>query len=243
MQVPKIVWQTWKTREVPDKWKPSQQAIKIFCSDWEYVLTTDEDNRNFVIARFPEYLALYDSFEKEIYRADMIRYMYLYTYGGVYLDLDLQLVKSLDDLLEYGDLFLVKTPNFGGYTNAFMASAPGNVFWLRCLEEIERRSVNKPFYIQGDLKVLYTTGPSMITKVVSEYNRPFVTIPYKLGHPCSVCDTYDGVCEDEDSYVLELEGSSWSTSAKLMHFLYCRWKLILVIIVLIILLYILFRYM
>ena len=233
-KIPKIIWQTWKTHQVPDKWKTSPESIQRFCPGWTYHLTDDQENLQFVKEHFPQFLDLYQSFDREIYRVDMVRYLRLYLYGGVYLDLDLELIKPLEDLLtEEGNLYLVRTPNLGGYTNAFMASAPGVEFWIRCIHEIANRVVHKPFYIQGDLKVLWTTGPQMITSVATKYNRPFVTIPYALGHPCTVCDNYDGVGDLSQAYVKELEGSSWSTSASVVHYVWCRWYAILALLLLI----------
>jgi len=234
MGIPKIIWQTWKTHDVPDKWKESSVSIKKWASDWKYYLTDDQDNLRFVQMEYPEYLSLYQSFDKEIYRADMIRYLLLFKYGGLYMDLDLKLKCSLNSLFkDDADLYLVRTPNWNGYTNSFMASNPGCRFWLKCIEEIAHRKISKPWYIQGDLKVLWTTGPGMISEVIKEYDQPFMTIPYLLAHPCNICDHYlNRSCFDSRSYVEELEGGSWSgPMAKVTHFLICQWKFILAFLI------------
>jgi len=233
MGIPLLIWQTWKTHRVPEKWADSPKSIHKWAPEFHYRLFDDEENRLFVEEQFPEWLPLYLSFDREIYRVDMVRYLRLYRYGGVYMDLDLKLKLPLSDLFTSdADLYLVRTPNGGGYTNSFMASKPGCLFWLYCIEEIHHRVKHKPWYVQGDWKVIWTTGPSMITKVVSEYDRPFVTVPYKLGHPCSVCDHYRGACISESSaYVEELEGSSWtSPSVKLVHAVYCEWQTVLLML-------------
>lgn len=241
MRVPKRIWQTWKTSEVPEKWRSSPESIRRLCPDWEYVLTTDEQNREFVQKEFPQFLDLYMSFDREIYRVDMVRYLLLYKYGGVYMDLDLELLRPLEDLLDIdSELYLVRTPNLGGYTNALMASAPGVTFWLDCIAEIAHRVQYKPWYIQGDLQVLWTTGPSMITSVAARYTHPYVTIPYRLGHPCSVCDNYRGTGDLSQAYVKELEGSSWSGSAAIVHYFMCCTGTVLAILGVILLLIFLF---
>lgn len=243
MGIPKIIWQTWKTHQVPDKWKASPESIRHHCPDWSYRLMSDLQNLEFVQQEFPEYLSLYRSFDREIYRVDLVRYLLLYRYGGVYMDLDLKLKRPLDQLFKgHHDLYLVRTPNLHGYTNAFMASRPGCPFWLRCIEEIQRRSQNRPWYILGDLRVLWTTGPGMITRVAQDYNRPFVTIPYLLGHPCSICDHYlNRPCSSEESWVEELPGSSWTGMAShLFRTAVCRWDYIVPILIVLLLLLIFF---
>jgi hypothetical protein len=65
---------------------------------WEHLFWTDRKNRLLVEARFPQYLELFDALPQNIMRADMIRYLILYEFGGVYADLDFQSLRPLDDL-------------------------------------------------------------------------------------------------------------------------------------------------
>src|SRR4029077_5740316 len=99
--IPKRVMQTWKCKDIPDKWKKSQPSIRKYMPDWEYTLMTDEDNLAFVKHHFPEYLDIYLSFPYPIQRADCIRYMYLYIHGGIYMDLDYEVLEPLDHLFNY----------------------------------------------------------------------------------------------------------------------------------------------
>ena len=50
--IPKIIWQTWKTKNVPDVWKSSPESWIKYHSDWQYFLMSDEDNRKFVETYF-----------------------------------------------------------------------------------------------------------------------------------------------------------------------------------------------
>ena len=43
-RLPKIIMQTWKNKDLPEKWKKSPLSITKYMPDWEYVLMTDEDN-------------------------------------------------------------------------------------------------------------------------------------------------------------------------------------------------------
>ena len=55
----KFIFQTWKTTEVPEKWKKAQESVINMNKDFEYKLFTDEDNRNFVKEHFPFFLDTY----------------------------------------------------------------------------------------------------------------------------------------------------------------------------------------
>jgi len=230
--IPKIIFQTWKTRCVPKEWRSSPESLKRLHPDWKYVLSTDEDNLELVHKHFPHYLELYQSLPKNIMRADMVRYMWLYLHGGVYIDLDYEALKCFDPLfLNEADLYLVRSPNFNGFTNSFMASKPRCEFWLRCLEEIERQAKRIPFWMPEDYSVLWLTGPVMLTKVAENYTKPFIIIPAELGHPCSVYHRAAGECYHPEAYVKELKGSSWTgQGTQVLHFLIYHWKVLLLLL-------------
>ena len=207
--IPKIFMQTWKNNNVPEHWKSSPASVKRLMPDWKYVLMTDKDNRNLVKKYFPDYLDLYDNLEYPIMRADIIRYMFLYIYGGVYADMDIEITKPLDDLFQDdGDVYVVESGNGGSiYTNSFLASKPGCKIWLDCLEEIRKPY---PYWAYGKhLKVMSKTGPLMLTRVIknSKYKYHISKIPKKLVMPCNVCDTKP--CTKPGAYTKALEGSSW----------------------------------
>ncbi|MDR3021474.1 MAG: hypothetical protein LBU60_02190 [Clostridiales bacterium] len=69
--------------------------------DWQ-ILQWDESN--FDIESVPLIKHLYDK-KQFAYAADMIRAHVLYKYGGIYLDTDVQVLRPLDDFLQY-DFFV-----------------------------------------------------------------------------------------------------------------------------------------
>ena len=245
IQIPKIVMQTWKTSEVPDHWKASQRGIKRHMPDWEYRLMTDVDNREFVQEHFPDFLETYDNFEYNIMRADAIRYMWLYVHGGVYMDLDVMLIKPIDELFyEDHDVYLTPSGNIKSiYTNAFMASKPKMQFWLECLHEMKKPY--KFWQFGKHLKVMATTGPMMVTRVAKHQPRHTTnigTLPGELIITCTVCD--EKPCDVNRGYARTLDGSSWVASdTKAMIFCSCHWKEIIVtVIILTIVAWIVFRH-
>jgi mannosyltransferase OCH1-like enzyme len=207
VKIPKEVFQTWKTNIIPQHWAESPKAIMNLMPDWHYTLMTDEDNRKFVEENFPDFLQYYDAFDHNIMRADAIRYMWLYKIGGIYLDLDMQVMKPLDELFyEDKDIYVVSSGNFGNfYTNAFMASKPGVKLWLDCIERMKQ-----PYSMLAmgkHLKVMTKTGPMMFTKAVKKSTNSRYEMPAKLITSCDVCSPKP--CNIENGYMRILQGSSW----------------------------------
>ena len=72
------------------------EAWKRLHPGWRYMLWTDEDNLEFVRSKYPEFLDLYLYWPYPIQRVDMVRYLILDYYGGIYCDLDQQPLQSLE---------------------------------------------------------------------------------------------------------------------------------------------------
>ena len=214
----------------------SKVSVKLLMPNWDYVLMTDKTAEDMVKEHFPAFYKTYINLEYNIMRADALRYMFLYLYGGVYMDLDIELMKPLDNLLgENADLYLVKSGNVGSvYTNSFMASKPRCDLWLDCLDEIKRPY--EYWVIGKHLKVMYRTGPLMLTRVVNKnkYQYHIKTIPKELIMPCNSCDPKP--CTKPGAYTKALEGSSWCGWDSFFYTgCICNWKLILFLFVLFVL--------
>jgi mannosyltransferase OCH1-like enzyme len=99
MGIPKIIHQTWKTDRIPEAWQPWTRTWRVFHPDWQYRLWADEDNRRFVETHYPDFIETYEGFSYNIQRADAVRYLILYKLGGLYVDLDFECLRPVNDLL------------------------------------------------------------------------------------------------------------------------------------------------
>lgn len=96
--IPKIIHYCWFGRgEKPDSVKRYIDTWKQYCRDYE-IMEWNEDN--FDVSQ--------NVFSKEAYQAkkwafvtDYARLKILYEHGGIYMDTDVEVCKSLDQLLEY----------------------------------------------------------------------------------------------------------------------------------------------
>ena len=223
MEVPRVLMQTWKTKDVPLKWKPSVKSIKEKLKDWRHILMTDIDNVNFVQTYFPDYLNMFQKFKYPIQRADTIRYMWLYVNGGVYMDLDYIVNKSFESLFykRRGPIFITSSNFNSSLTNSFMASTPKETIWLDILTEIKKRqSKGIEWWARGKhFEVMMTTGPGVVDKVVKNSHHIYTIFPSKLINPYNICDKIF----DKDSYLTPLEGCSWGdTDTKIGNWVYCH---------------------
>ena len=175
---PKIIFQTWKSKtDIPANMAYWSSTWKKNHPGYSYILWDDADNRAFVKEHFAWFLPTYDSYDKEIKRADAIRYMFLYKHGGIYADMDFESLKPLDKLLdEYAcyDILLGSIRSSwspwhmrNSIPNAIMISKAANPFWLRVLEAMQERA--------GKAKgVEEETGPIVLKevyeKVRAQYN-------------------------------------------------------------------------
>lgn len=238
-----IVMQTWKDRNVPKQWKSSAEAVKKLMPNWKYVLMTDNDNRNFVKEKFPSFLKYYDEFKYPIQRADAIRYMWLYVNGGIYMDLDLEIVKPLDAIFASGhDLYVVKSYYVKtAYTNAFMACRPGLMIMLQCLEEMKK---DVPSWCVGKhMTVVHSTGPMMFTRSIVETlefhdkNMKVHDLESDIMLACySSSSTRGDECIiSESAYCKVLGGTSWSgLDTECLSFAFHKRYIIITIVIIII---------
>jgi mannosyltransferase OCH1-like enzyme len=203
--IPKIIHQTWKTTEIPEKWKKSQEEWIRLHPDWIYKVWTDDDIRAHISSHHPDLLALHDAYPYPIQRADLIRYLILHDYGGVYSDLDLYPIQNIESYLTLSSDYFVYSANTNCFTNAFMISRKQSPVWLEVISELQKP---KPFWAIGKhLHVMTTTGPLLLHRVLKHSKNVFTVLPQPFFNPYSVAD--DLSVYKEGTVIRTLEGSSW----------------------------------
>lgn len=234
--IPQIIHQTYKTRELPDPWKKTPDSWKRNHPNWKYIFWNDKKCRALVAKHFPAFLKIFDEYPYPIQRADTVRYMMLYTYGGLYADLDMMAKKPTDDLFYHdANVYLLTTPNTGIVTNCFMASKRKSKFWIHVLETMRVIAIDpNPLWATKHVIVMNTTGPSMLQKAYESYTagkeESIHILPqsYIFPEACNVCTPKP--CTTTGSYVMILPGSSWcSTDTEIFTFLYCNYGKILIL--------------
>eukprot|EP00195_Chlamydomonas_chlamydogama_P012235 CAMPEP_0202901688 /NCGR_PEP_ID=MMETSP1392-20130828/14401_1 /ASSEMBLY_ACC=CAM_ASM_000868 /TAXON_ID=225041 /ORGANISM="Chlamydomonas chlamydogama, Strain SAG 11-48b" /LENGTH=267 /DNA_ID=CAMNT_0049588293 /DNA_START=295 /DNA_END=1098 /DNA_ORIENTATION=- len=198
--------------ELPEKWKDAQKSCKDLHPDYQYRFWTDAAAEELIRTKFPWFLDTYRGYTHNIQRADAVRYFILYEFGGIYLDLDIKCVKSLD-FLRYFNFTAPKTYPVG-MSNDLLVSRPRDPFAERLIRNL--RYWNRWFFVKY-ATVMFSTGPM------------FVTIQYALhGHKDEVtmlpADIYGKYKKTSAAYMVHLHGSSWhGNDARLVFWLEHNW--------------------
>lgn len=231
--IPRVIMQTWKTHTVPEKWKTSPVSIQAHMSSWDYVLMTDRDNDAFVAQYFPEELEFFRGLTHPIQRSDVIRYMWLFVFGGLYMDLDIELLAPLDELFETRQMetWLLRAPrNFAGhFTNFLMASTAKNPFWLKVLEQCKKPL---PWWcVLPHFVVSHQTGLGALSRAVNAWDQPIAMLPQEVLVPCDYCTSNH--CEKPYSYTKFLKGKSWNgPDTTLMNLVSCHPEIVVILLAL-----------
>lgn len=107
--IPKKIHYCWFGRgELTVKAKKCIQSWKKYCPDYE-IIEWNEDNFD---VHQNEYTKKVYTEKKYAFLSDYARLKVVYEHGGVYLDVDVELVKSLDELLENDAFFGFETKEF-----------------------------------------------------------------------------------------------------------------------------------
>ena len=226
--VPKIFHQTWKSRVLPPHSAELTAKWRALHPDWTYKLWTDRDCLDFVCAVYPEFERIYRNFPHDIQRFDAVRYLILHTYGGVYLDLDMLPLKSLDFLEGCTDFVMAKEPAEAAaihgrdfiVSNAFMASPPQHRFLPHLVQDM---ASHKSSFKDKNNLILDTTGPFFMSRVYKKRSdgvrllNPAYFMPhsYKSVDACvTLQDSTTFYKGAHDAYAVHMfEGSWWRSQA------------------------------
>lgn len=127
-QIPKVIHYCWfGKKEIPEKNKRCIESWKKHCPGYE-ILEWNEDNYDLKKNRY-----MYQAYQmgKYGYVPDYARIDLLYHYGGIYFDTDVELIKSIDELL-----YLQGFTSFEEYPMVNFGGGSGSVRGLEVLKDI-----------------------------------------------------------------------------------------------------------
>jgi mannosyltransferase OCH1-like enzyme len=167
--IPRVIYQTWCTKNMPPKMRERVESLKAQNPDFEHQLFDNDDCRRFIEDNFKPESGVLMAFDKLIpgaYKADLWRYCVLYKNGGIYMDMKVNCVK--DFKLRYiinKEHYVLDRFNCGIYS-AFMCCRKGNPFLFRAIQEIVQNVATNYYGICA----LSPTGPRLLKNVCLKYN-------------------------------------------------------------------------
>lgn len=124
--IPSILWQTWKTKKLPNAveslsviWKNSNPNLKFQFMD-------DHECSEFILKHFgQEVHQKYLSFPQNIMRADFWRVAIVYVYGGYYSDIDVECNVDISTLIHnFNNVDCVLIKEHNNISNFFFGFTP-----------------------------------------------------------------------------------------------------------------------
>jgi mannosyltransferase OCH1-like enzyme len=173
--IPRIIHQTWVTKQLPADMQAAVDALKAANPGWEHRLYNDEFARRFIIKHFDSHVTwAYDTLIPGTYKADLFRYCVMYVHGGVYLDIKYAPVDgfSFESWLP-NETFVLEFGPFV-YQGCFMC--PPKHPRLKAAIECVVKNVRLGYY--GDCHVC-TTGPHMFGRLFTHAERMGMTYGYR----------------------------------------------------------------
>lgn len=203
--IPKIIHQTAPadTSKWKKEWFECQESWKKLHPDFEYKMWTDEDLDDFMKTEYPEHYDMYRSYDANIKRIDAVRYFILYTYGGIYADMDYKCQHRFFEELP-GDKVSIAESNHvydEGFQNALMVSPARHSFWENVIHGLPET--------KHEEYVVACTGPRFLSRHVKMNITNIHTLDLKNFNP------YYEKTDSPDNYrnakTIHLNTGSWQS--------------------------------
>lgn len=140
MSIPKVISYCWFGKNpLPDNVKKCIDSWKKYCPDYK-IIEWNEDNYD--VKKIPYIRDAYNE-KKWAFVSDFARLDIINTYGGIYLDTDVELIKPLDALLDYDSFWAIEKGSLVINTGLGFGSQAGNVHLEHMIKVYEYTSFYK----------------------------------------------------------------------------------------------------
>ncbi len=134
-KIPRIIWQTMKTNEV-------HRSIKAYTDTWinlnpeyDYRFYDDKDVREFIETYFPDFLKGYNKLKFGASKADLWRYLIIFKFGGIYVDIDCLCLNPLRNWVNPDASFVTQIGINSDICQWMIISEPGNPIFIEAAKK------------------------------------------------------------------------------------------------------------
>lgn len=185
--IEKNVFQTWHTRDLPVKIQKRIDIWRKLNPDYKYHLFLDAEIDAFVHDHFPGAISeAYDRLNIIVAKTDFWRYLVLYKYGGVYLDIDSCINRPLNTLIrETDEAIITAEKNPSMFVQWCLIFKSGHPILKRAIDlTVENIMENR--YPDDIIRM---TGPGVFSDAIQQcYHSKYDAY---IGHHLIVIDTED----------------------------------------------------
>lgn len=162
--IEKNIFQSWYTKDLHPAIQKKIDTFKRLNPDYNYYLYDDNEIDDFVNTYFPGKIAdCYNKLNIIVAKVDFWRYLVLYKYGGVYLDMDSEINKPLNTLIRENDEAIITNegnPNL--YVQWALIYSKKHPILKKTIKLI-CKNIEKNSYPNSIHKM---TGPTVYTKAI-----------------------------------------------------------------------------
>jgi mannosyltransferase OCH1-like enzyme len=164
--IEKNIFQSWHTNVLHPLVQSKIDSFKKMNSEYTYHLYNDDDMDNFVNEHFKGEIAeCYNRLNIIVARVDLWRYLVLYKYGGVYLDMDSSIEKPLKELIkDDDDAIITAEGNSNLYVQWALIFSKQHPILKRTIELVVCNIKNNSY--PNDIHK--TTGPTVYSRAIHE---------------------------------------------------------------------------
>lgn len=198
--IPKIIHYCWLSNDpYPEELKKYMQTWKEKLPDYEFILWNfdrfDKKSSKWVEQAFDN--------KKYAFAADYIRLFAIYNYGGIYMDMDIQVLKSFNNLLDSDLMMAYENNRKNGIEAGCFGASKNNPVIKECLDYYENRN-----FIKEDGTFDTLPLPSIMQKSIKNLSE--LDIKSCDYFTCKSFETGE-ITTTENSYAIHNFAGSWTS--------------------------------
>lgn len=204
--IPKIIHYCWLSNDpVPEDLQTYMKSWKEKLPEYEFIKW---DFNRFEKSSSVWVSEAFDN-KKYAFAADYIRLYAIYNYGGIYMDMDIEVIKSFNPLLDSEYMMAYERPNQPWIEAGCFGAEKGNEFIGDCLKRYENRH-----FIKEDGSYDQLPLPQVMAKVLKDSNLYYSFYSWDY----FTAKSYDTGIEtpSDNTFAIHHFAGSWKTDEEKM---------------------------
>ena len=208
-KIPRIINTFWFSNDpIPEKYQECMRSWKKYCPDYEIRVWSLNDYSSGGCRFFDEAISVKNwSIASDYSRIDVIS-----RYGGIYMDMDVEVVRSLDELLRNEAYLGFESMQHVDCGSGFGAPRGNKIFG-----EIRSEYLDKPFILEDGIYNTRETCPVVYTEVLKKHglvtNGQFQKIDNITVYPfeCLSAKSFETgiIYKTNNTYTIHHHGGTW----------------------------------